>query len=309
MVGRRMLKTEPRDVRGNELVVPSRATSDGTVEKGPQRLKRLLWATALVILAVLLIEQFELAAQHPMTRFLMQTQDVPVLVLVSLALLALAFWRLPQAWGQLLEGAASARPVHLVGVLAIVAGIVVLGTKFCALGYAFSRDEAMVEFDAAILATGRLIATVPPEWRPFVPALQPEFRLAIPGDVAWVSSYLPGNAALRAVLGLVFNSAFTNAILMLVAVLAVFAIAKRLWPDRPDAWAISVLLLATSSQALFMAMTPYAMSAHLALNLLWLWLFLRDDKAGHLAAVGVGFVATGLHQIIFHPLFVAPFLL
>jgi hypothetical protein len=56
-------------------------------------------------------------------------------------------------------------------------------------------------------------------------------------------------------------------------------------------------------------MTPYAMSAHLALNLVWLWLFLRDTRSCHAAAMAVGFLATGLHQVVFHPLFVAPFML
>lgn len=50
------------------------------------------------------------------------------------------------------------------------------------------------------------------------------------------------------------------------------------------------------------------MTAHLTLNLIWLWLFLRDDKIGHGAAICVGFLASGLHQLIFHPLFVAPFI-
>jgi hypothetical protein len=56
-------------------------------------------------------------------------------------------------------------------------------------------------------------------------------------------------------------------------------------------------------------MTPYAMTAHLALNLVWLWLFLRDTKYSHALAVLVAFVACGLHQVVFHPLFAAPFLL
>jgi hypothetical protein len=65
--------------------------------------------------------------------------------------------------------------------------------------------------------------------------------------------------------------------------------------------------LATSSQFLITAMTAYAMTAHLALNLVWLWLFLRGGRLGHAGAIAVGFLATGLHQFIFHPLFVAPF--
>src|SRR5262249_17871163 len=58
---------------------------------------------------------------------------------------------------------------------------------------------------------------------------------------------------------------------------------------------------------LITAMTPYAMTAHLALNMIWLWLFLRDTRTGHALAAGVAFVACGLHQVVFHPLFAAPF--
>jgi hypothetical protein len=56
-------------------------------------------------------------------------------------------------------------------------------------------------------------------------------------------------------------------------------------------------------------MTPYAMSAHLALDMAWLWLFLRSDRIGHVGAVAIGFLAAGLHQLVFHPIFVAPFVL
>ena len=68
------------------------------------------------------------------------------------------------------------------------------------------------------------------------------------------------------------------------------------------------LLVATASQTLVTSMTSYAMCAHLALNLVWLWLFLRDDRFGHAGAMLVGVLATGLHQVVFHPLFVAPFI-
>ena len=93
-----------------------------------------------------------------------------------------------------------------------------------------------------------------------------------------------------------------------LAVVTIFGVARRLWPTRLDAALISALLVATSSQVLVTSMTSYAMTAHLTLNLIWLWLFLRDDKIGHGAAIGVGFLASGLHQLIFHPLFVAPFI-
>ena len=72
---------------------------------------------------------------------------------------------------------------------------------------------------------------------------------------------------------------------------------------------VGVILLVCSSQFLITAMTPYAMTAHLALNMIWLWLFLRDTRGAHALAAGVAFVACGLHQVVFHPLFAAPFIL
>src|SRR5690348_9247287 len=56
-------------------------------------------------------------------------------------------------------------------------------------------------------------------------------------------------------------------------------------------------------------MTPYAMTAHLALYMIWLWLFLRGTRTTHALAAAVAFAACGLHQVIFHPLFAAPFIL
>ena len=51
------------------------------------------------------------------------------------------------------------------------------------------------------------------------------------------------------------------------------------------------------------------MTAHLALDLVWLWLFLRGGALGHGGAIAVTFAACGLHQIVFHPLFACPFVL
>jgi hypothetical protein len=90
---------------------------------------------------------------------------------------------------------------------------------------------------------------------------------------------------------------------------ATYAVGRRLWPERPRAALMAAGLLFTSSQFLVTAMTPYSMTAHLALNMVWLWLFLRGGRLGHAGALIVGFLATGLHQIIFHPLFAAPFVL
>ena len=175
--------------------------------------------------------------------------------------------------------------------------------------HAFSRDEHLALFDAAIFARGELMAKVAPEWRAYVPGLQPMFMLDVPAHTFWVSGYLPVNAAFQAVglkLGL---QGVVSPILAALGLFATWAVGRKLWPERPDMALLSAILLASSSQFLVTAMTPYAMTAHLALNMTWLWLFIRGGRLGHAGAIAVGVLACGLHQLIFHPLFVAPFIL
>jgi hypothetical protein len=275
---------------------------------GPSpRLRRPLIGIALTILATVAVEQLELTPSYPVTRMLMQTQDVPVLIPICVLLLALAVWQLPAAWGQWAKSLAVWTPLNLV-VLIVAALVVALGTRYVASYTPVSHDEIMAMFDAEIIASGRLMAPVPLEWRPLSWALEPVFRLPVPGDVAWVSTYLPGNAAIRGVLGKAFDAAIVNAILVVTALVALLRVARRLWPERGDVAVVALVFAASSSQALCMGMTPYAMTAHLALNLVWLWLYLRNTTFSHVGAISVGFLATGLHQLIFHPLFVAPFI-
>jgi hypothetical protein len=288
------------------LEAPSTIISGGESEQSNWRIRHLLKVVALAIIAVIAIEQLELTPSFPLTRKLMQTQDVPVLLFSAALLLGLAKWRLPSAWSRL---APRTGPICFAVPILIAGLAVALGTKLVAFDFALTRDEVMAQFDAKIIASGHLIASVVPEWRPYAQSLQPEFRLPIPGDVAWVSSYLPGNAAVRAVLGIAFPAMLVNAVLAVAALLAVFGIARQIWPQRRDVWIVALALVASSAQFLFMAMTPYAMSAHLTCNLIWLWLFLRNTPSSHACAAAVGFLATGLHQFIFHPLFVAPFVL
>jgi hypothetical protein len=272
-------------------------------------LRRQLVVVAIVLLAIMAVEQFELTPAFPMTRMLMQTQDVPVLILVAVLLLALAAWPVPTALGRVAERLSTGRSIMPV-VVVLGAGLVaILGTRYIAGETPVSHDEVMAQFDTAILSSGRLMAPIPPEWRSHSWALEPVFRVPVPGDVAWVSTYLPGNAAVRAALGKIFDPAVVNGILVAGALFALYGVARQLWPARREAAIIAVVLGATSSQVLGMGMTPFAMTAHLVLNLVWLWLFLRNTATSHAAAITVGFLATGLHQLIFHPLFVAPFIL
>ena len=231
-------------------------------------------------------------------------QDGPLLIGVGILLLVLAV-RIPR-----LE-----RPLPVPHRL--VAPALALLTLFIAYagwwlvfgGHPFTRDELLANFDAEIFKRGLLIAPVPAQWQSFAPALMPLHMLEIPPEAGWASGYLPVHAALRAGMDQLIGRDWTSPVLAAVALLSLGAAARRLWPSRPGLALLPLLLLAASPQFLANAMTPFAMTAHLALNLLWLALFLRNSRTGDMAAVAVGFAATGLHQIVFHPIFVLPFIL
>lgn len=174
--------------------------------------------------------------------------------------------------------------------------------------YGLSIDEFMADFDAQILRSGRLFGHVPPAMRPMVDALQPIWLFKTADGSVWSSSYLPGNGAIRAAFSLLGDRALANPALAAASVALTYAIARELEPQDRRFALIAVLLLVTSSQFLVTAMTPYAMTAHVALDLAWLWLVLDDRPWSRAGALAVSFLACGLHQAIFHPLFVLPFL-
>ena len=231
-------------------------------------------------------------------------QDFPVLLFGSVALIMLGVRsrglpRVPDFLSGRLVSAIA------IGVLAGAAA----GTWLVFSDFALTRDEIMANFDAAFLASGRLIGAPAVEWQPYLDALSPKFMLEVPPSAGWISSYLPGNAALRAIGERTIGMEWVNPILAALSILTLFAIARRILPQDRTAAVVAALLAASSAQLLTMAMTPYAMTAHLAFNLFWLWGFTRNNRFGDACAIASGFVATGLHQLIFHPLFVAPFIL
>lgn len=258
--------------------------------------------TALWLIGLTIALWFVTAEQN-LTFIFFREQDVPVLAAGLLLLLAGALWsdrmlRWAPAWTP---------PAWLAAPLILI--IAVAGTWLVFGDYALSRDELLADFDADYLRQGLAIAPVPAEWRPFAAAMMPIFMLPVPPEIGWMSAYLPGNAALRAGFDLVIGREWTNPVLAALACLALWRVAQRLWPGSSGAAALPVLLMAASPQLLAMAMTPYAMTAHLACNLIWLACHLRGDRRGDAGALAAGFVATGLHQLVFHPIFAAPFIL
>ena len=194
----------------------------------------------------------------------------------------------------------------------VVLGLLLLcwAGRYCLLAnYDLTRDEQMAHFDATIFRTGRLYWPIASSWRSMADALNQFFILPIADRQAWMSAYLPVNAAARALLAILGNEGLTSPLFTAIGALALWRIAVRLWPDDAGARGVALLLYAGSSQVIIQGMTAHAMAAHLALNLLWLALFLRGGAWSRAGAILIGFLATGLHQPLFHPLFVLPFLI
>ena len=175
-------------------------------------------------------------------------------------------------------------------------------------GYDLSRDEQMAVFDTRVYAAHRLVWPLPAGWRADATALNTLSMLSVGRPVAWISGYLPGNSMLRAAIAGFADPALTGPLLTAGSLPLLWSIARRLWPEDREAASISLLLLALSGQFVFAGMTAFAMPAHLFFDLLWMRLFLADRRRADVAALVVGFIGTGLHQPLFHPLFVAPFL-
>lgn len=233
-----------------------------------------------------------------------RTQDLPATLVILPVIALAAFWwprvRLP-------DRMPSTRSVLiLAGLLALSLW---LGTHWLMLDFPLTRDEHMVFFDAQIFASGQLAQPLNPEWQEFAPSLVPDFLLDVPGDRLLASGYLPGNALMRTGFGVIADPALMNPLLWAIGFLALYDIARRLFAENPAAIWIALATYLLSAQVLVAAMTSYAMTGHLALNLVWLALFLRGKWWQHGIVLALGAIALGLHQLTYHPLFAGPFIL
>ena len=256
-----------------------------------------------ITLAVLLVLRFGgTFASYALSGTYLNLQD-RWLLLLELALAAAALWaplpaRLPRIG-----------PRAMVAIAVLLVAVCWAGHWLVMRGYDLSRDEQMAVFDARIYAAGRMAWPLPVAWRPDAAMLNLLFMLPVDRPVAWVSAYLPGNSLLRAAVGLVVDPALTGPLLTAGSALLLWRIARRFWPEDDAAVSVSVLALVLSGQVVFAGMTAYAMPAHLFCTLLWLWLFLKDRAWADALAIAVAAFATGLHQPLFHPLMVAPWLI
>ncbi|WP_188063882.1 MFS transporter [Sphingobium sp. KCTC 72723] len=175
--------------------------------------------------------------------------------------------------------------------------------------YAISRDEEVARFAAAYMREGMFARPIPIEWEPYRRAIMPEFFSPFGAADYWTAAYLPVNSAIQALFWQLGDPNLAGPVLLMAGLFALWRVALHLMPDRPDAVWVTVLLGFSSSQLWITAMTPYAMTGHFALNMVWLALVLRGGVVGHGSAGLVALVAAGLHQWHFPPIFIAPFIL
>lgn len=263
--------------------------------------RRTALAAALLLAAVIFVAS---VGGDLFTLAQVQTQDLPVLLALPLFLVGSLLW-LP----------ARSVPAHLPSrriLLASGAALALLlgwGSHLLMGDFPLSRDEHMVVFDMAVFAQGRLAAPLDSQWQDFAEALVPAFLLNADAPHGLVSDYLPVNAMLRLAFSFITDPAFFNPALVLIGGIALVCIASRCFGTDARPVCVVLLVYILSTQMLVTAMTTYAMTAHMALNLVWLAAFLHGRKAGHVLAIVTAFLAIGLHQFVFHLLFATPFLL
>jgi hypothetical protein len=267
---------------------------------------------ALVALAALRLADAARSGHISITDSLLVLQDGPFIVgfLALYLLLSRGAPELPARLTDWLQRSSDrAGPPFIIGLAVAAAAAVLIGWTWLYQAFPMSMDEFWPTFDARVFASGRLMAPIPPEWRAYAHAMQPIYQLETPDHAFWISSYLPLNAAARALASWLGGQALAGAAWAAAAILCLWDIARQLWPARRDAAVVAVGLLALSPQFLAAAMTPFAWPAHLALNLAWLALFLRRSPGAQAGAAVVAFAACGLHEWVFAPLFAGPFLI
>lgn len=266
----------------------------------------LVGACYLAVLRIANVDQPDRSSVLIFFRLFCLGEPVPIGLLGAFAVIS--WWYLERS-SQTLAIQSDATSISIIEVagMAAVVSVVVSAVALALLDdYAFSMDEFGAVFQARLFADGRVSASVPAEWRRQVEAISPVFVSARQTDSAWVSLYLPGNAAIRAPFERAGVGWLSGVVLALVCVGAISGVARTLWPNQRVRHLLAVGVLALSTQFLVVAGTPYAMTAHLAVNLCWLLVWVRGGRAAYLAGP-IGMFGILLHQPVPHLLFAAPF--
>jgi hypothetical protein len=188
--------------------------------------------------------------------------------------------------------------------------VLALGARFAYHATALSMDESVQLSQAYAFAHGKLSWTVPPDLldRMIAPGFQNYFYAVNAATGQTASEYWPGFAALLAPFAWAGVPWLLNPALTAATLLLVHAICLRLFADR-DAGGWAMLFALGSVQFTISGISYYSMPAHLAFNLLYVWLLLDGRLSRAFLAGIVGGFALVLHNPVPHALFAVPWLI
>lgn len=194
--------------------------------------------------------------------------------------------------------------------IALTTALLAAGTYFIYHNHPLSMDEFSPLFQARIFASGHLAGNYPVELLDsLVPKEFQNYFITISRTSgAVVGQYWPGFALLLTPFEWLGVPWLCNPILAGVSLWFMCDIATRVTGDhQAGGWA---LLLAVASPA-FMAnsISFYSMTAHLCLNLGFVWLLLQPTPMRALAAGMVGSLALVMHNPLPHMLFALPWVI
>lgn len=189
---------------------------------------------------------------------------------------------------------------------AITFVVLCLGTLYVAHNHALVPDEYGPLLQSRLFASGRLTGYFPPELmgRLIPPYFMNNFLYGSFQTGEVVSAYWPGYAALLAPFSLVHAPWACNPLLASLALVLIGKLAARL-TGEPQAAGWAMLLAVASPGFTAMAVSYFSMTAHLLLNLVFVWVLL--EKRWFLAGA-VGSLALILHNPVPHVLFALPWI-
>lgn len=256
----------------------------------------VLAATAIITAAAIRL------ATKDLPNIYLVEQDAFLLAIAGVALIGMAF---VDPRGPRLRPLTARQAATVTAAAALVAWA---GGHWLLGAYAVSRDEVLADFAAEHFRHGLIAQPVPAALRGLGQAAMPLWTDGWISRGYWVSAYLPVNSLFRALAASIGDPAATGPLLLIAGAAGIWSTARRLWPEQPEGATVALVLTLTSAQVLANAMTGYAMTGHFALNAVWIACVLRGGRLGHGSALGIGLLASGLHQVHFFLLFVAGFL-
>jgi len=290
---------------------PGPSSGNGTTVSGGAVLLRAIWILSLsIILSLILTIAFSLKIDGLFgwhyIKDTMQFDAVPagaVVAFVVIAYILAKVMKFAPTWN------VSSRAPSVAILLALLVPLLLAGRYLGLENFDLFVDEYMTAKQADMFLNGRLAIPIEGQYRALAPPLSPYMTNYQNDFEFWGVYYLPLYALMRAAAEFVLDDGVLSPLLAGVAIIATASIAGKVWPDSKSRTRLfAVILLASTPQFFLNAMTTFPFTAHVAINMIWLRLFLTGTLRGHVGAMLLGFLAIAVHRPHVHILFAAPFL-